>query len=117
MKNTLHLWIVLLLLANWSLAEITPVRLKEGLTPPFPEMLKDSGEEGTAKVKVVINEEGLVTEAEIVSATHEAFGASALEAVRQWTFYPATEDGVPVSQTVTFPRWTSSTYSLDGRSL
>jgi TonB family protein len=84
-------------------AATEPVRLKEGTPPPFPESLKLTGEGGMAKVKVLISEEGMVTEAELVSATRDAFGASALAAVRAWTFHPATEDGVPVPQTVTIP--------------
>ncbi|HSH09443.1 MAG TPA: TonB family protein [Oceanipulchritudo sp.] len=84
-------------------AEMIPVKLKEGAAPHFPEELKDSGVEGEAKIRATIDETGVVTAAEVESATQEAFGLAALETVKTWIFEPATKDGTPVPQTVTIP--------------
>jgi protein TonB len=102
-KNLCLATLGLAVLSTGLQAATNPVRLKEGMAPPYPEALEEQGVEGMAKIKVVINEEGIVTEAEVASATHEPFGINARETVRQWTFFPATEDGVPVPQTVTIP--------------
>jgi TonB family protein len=80
-----------------------PVRLKEGAAPPFPAELKASGVEGSAKVKTTVDANGIVIDVELLTATHEAFGEAALATVKEWTFFPATEDGNPVPQTVNIP--------------
>ncbi|MDA1277176.1 MAG: energy transducer TonB [Verrucomicrobia bacterium] len=85
------------------LAANTHVRLKEGSAPAYPKALKQQGIEGEAKIKATIDENGVVTAAELVSATHEPFGPAALDAVRSWSFYPAREDHRPVAETVTIP--------------
>lgn len=84
-------------------AAFTPVKLLQGVQPTYPEELKLYGEDGEAKIRATIDESGSVAEAAIVEATHPAFGAAALEAVKDWRFRPAEEDGKPVPQTVVIP--------------
>ncbi len=89
--------------ASSALAAKTQPKLLEGQPPAYPAALKQRGEMGEAKVFVRIDAAGAVTEASVKSATHEAFGAAALEAVKGWRFEPAMEDGRAVASAVTVP--------------
>ena len=84
-------------------AELTPIRLIEGMQPAYPEELKATGEDGEARIRAIVDETGSVGEASIESASNPAFGQAALEAVRKWRFQPAEKDGEPVPQTVVIP--------------
>ncbi|NDV62602.1 TonB family protein [Puniceicoccales bacterium CK1056] len=84
-------------------AETTGLRLLDGNQPTYPEELRFSGEDGVVKIRATIDTEGDVSESSIVSATHDAFGEAALEAVKGWKFSPAMKDGKAVSQTVVIP--------------
>lgn len=56
--------------------------------PVYPKELKDSGLKGEAKVKFIINKEGLVINPKIVSTDHEGFRFSALIASLNLKFDP-----------------------------
>ena len=104
MKSRLLLLVPALLLGLSSLvAELTPVKLIEGSKPEFPPGLKAKGEDGSTKIRIVVDETGAVSEAEVVSATHPFFGMAAVDAVKQWKFRPARDESGPVSQTVVVP--------------
>lgn len=84
-------------------AKTTP-RYLVGPQPVYPEELKQKGEAGEAKILTEIDATGAVTAASVKSATHEAFGAAALAAVKTWRFQPATgDDGQPVATRVVIP--------------
>lgn len=61
--------------------------------------LRGALEDITGEVHVVvdIDKYGFVTDAEIQSSSHAALNKTTLDAVHQWTFKPAIEDGVAVS--------------------
>lgn len=84
-------------------ATLTPVQLIEGAKPIYPPALKEQAEQGTAKVRMVVDETGTVIEADVESATHPEFGEAAVVAVKQWKFRPARDETGPVSQTVVVP--------------
>lgn len=67
-----------------------------GPVPAYPAEALDGGVEGTVVTRILIEKDGSVSDAEVVESLGEPFDASALEAVRQWTFEPATLDGEPV---------------------
>ena len=94
---------VLVLGLSTLLAEKTPVQLLEGPKPEFPPGLKAKGEEGSAKIRIVVDETGAVGDAEVVTETHPFFGMAAMDAVKQWKFRPARDESGPVSQTVVVP--------------
>ena len=71
--------------------------------PDYPENLRNQGIIGNALVKFTINKQGSVVNPEVVSATHEAFGAASMDAVRQWQFIPGRKDGSIVSKQVQLP--------------
>lgn len=103
LKNSLLLAFLCLVALPLHAAKTNPQFL-DGKQPVYPEQLKQKGEAGEAKILTHIDATGDVTEASVKSATHEAFGAAALEAVKTWRFKPATgEDGQPVAMKVVIP--------------
>jgi TonB family protein len=69
----------------------------------YPAALKKQGTMGEAKILLRIDGTGAITEGSVKSATHDEFGAAALEAVKAWRFKPAEENGQPVATAVTIP--------------
>lgn len=51
----------------------------------------------TVTINLVVTSNGQVRDARIKSGIGEPFDSSALDAVRQWTFQPATKNGRPVN--------------------
>lgn len=79
-------------------------------TPPmYPDAERMAGKEGKAVVEFVVNEAGEVIDAQTVEATSEAFGASAVAALRKWKFQPGRKSGVPVGTRLRQP----ITFALD----
>lgn len=74
--------------------------------PEYPELLTKMGLRGTAIVECVVGEDGVITSATVVKATHPLFGESARNAVMQWKFLPGRLNGQTVATifqlTVTF---------------
>ena len=60
--------------------------------PTYPEEAKKQGIEGDVVVKVTIDEQGNVTNAEIVKSPNELLNDAALGAVKQWK-YEAPKEG------------------------
>lgn len=75
----------------------TPPRPIDMVSPDYPDELVATGADGSAVVQITINERGEVENPELYSATHDAFGRAALRAIENWSFEPATEDGVPIA--------------------
>ena len=61
----------------------------------YPEDAQNAGIDGAVQAEIVINEEGAVTEAQVVRSV-PFLDEAALEAVRQWRFDPTVVDGKPV---------------------
>ncbi|MCM2315384.1 MAG: TonB family protein [Thermoanaerobaculia bacterium] len=74
--------------------------------PEYPELLTKMGLRGTAIVECIVGEDGVITSATVVKATHPLFGESARNAVMKWKFLPGRLNGQPVATifqlTVTF---------------
>jgi TonB family protein len=67
-------------------------------TPVYPESAKASKAEGVVIVECVIDEQGKVTQAELKKTSrNQDLDQSALDAVKTWTFKPATLKGKPVA--------------------
>jgi len=66
-----------------------------------PPELEDA--EGAVRILAVIDENGHVTDTEIVESSHEAFSRIAAEALEQWKFRPALEKGKPVTSKIVQP--------------
>jgi protein TonB len=75
----------------------------------YPSILRDSRTTGRVLVELIVDVDGRVRpgSAEIVEATHPAFGEATLRAVERFRFNPARMGGVPVPVRVTIPiNWT-----------
>jgi periplasmic protein TonB len=79
-------------------------RFASAFKPPYPPDLVRQELEGSATVRITINEQGRVIACDLVKATNRAFYDETREqALKRWRFRPATSDGVPVQsqQTLT----------------
>lgn len=74
-------------------AQITPVSRRPAV---FPVSLPKGVESGTARLEVLIDEEGFVRLPRIVSASDEAFGYAAAQAASVWQYERPRKGGKPV---------------------
>jgi len=77
-----------------------PVRT---VAPEYPSDLRRDGVSGMVMVKCTIDEQGNVTEPEVLKSSNAAFDKPAVDAVKKWRFKPAKQDGTPVAIKVTIP--------------
>lgn len=71
-------------------------RVKKKKDPRFPSEARDRGISGTTTFSLIVDENGLPADIELKSGPLALYSA-ARTAISRWTFYPATRDGVPVS--------------------
>jgi len=90
--------------------EVQKPKRTGGPVPEYPEAAKEERIEGTVVTRLLIEKDGSVSDAQVVRSLGEAFDDLAVEAVRQWSFEPATLDGeaVRVHYNITI------NYRLDG---
>jgi protein TonB len=69
----------------------------------YPETAKRAGLEGKVLVKVFINKNGDVSNAEIIKSDHSIFDSSAINALLKTKFTPARLKGQPVNVQITIP--------------
>lgn len=83
----------------------TPPELVQTVTPVYPEEERAAGVEGMVVIQTEVLSTGQVgtVEAKQEIQGHPAFTASALDAVRQFTFKPALKEGKPVTVKVMIP--------------
>lgn len=77
-------------------AAVPPERLEIGSEPRYPEEARRAGREELVILKIVIDEEGRVTQVDVLRGG-EPFASAAVRAVRTWRYRPATLDGNPIS--------------------
>jgi len=81
-----------------------PPQVLTRLDPYYPVEARQSGTEGRVLIRVLIDEDGRVEEAEVVeSQPAGVFDAAALKAIRGWRFSPAQRLGQPVAVRVDIP--------------
>jgi periplasmic protein TonB len=72
--------------------------------PGYPSLARREGWEGTTMVRVQVGENGRPRSVQVQrSSGREVLDNAATEAVKKWTFAPATQGGQPVSGWVTVP--------------
>lgn len=64
--------------------------------PKYVRTAADEGVEGTVTLYALIQMDGTVRDIELIKSVDERLDASAMEALAQWRFHPATRLGVPV---------------------
>ncbi|MFY9303681.1 MAG: TonB family protein, partial [Atribacterales bacterium] len=80
--------------SDFSDEKIVPPKIISILQPKYPQNLRKRGIEGQLRLKVLIDQEGNVTQAEIhTSSGYQDFDQSAIEVVYQWQFKPAQIEG------------------------
>lgn len=90
--------------------QVTP-RYGGNPKPPYPELARHQGYEGTVRLTVEVLANGCVGEITIKkSSGYEILDQSALMTVKKWRFTPARFAGIPVRSTVVVP----ITYCLKG---
>jgi len=77
-------------------ATVTPPKGISTLVPAYPEELRQQGIQGEVGLQVAIDENGTVAGVEVARPLHPYLDFAAVQAVRQWTFEPATKDGKPI---------------------
>lgn len=73
----------------------TPARLVRGVAPSYPAPARAEGLEGDVRVELVVGVSGAVESARVVRSVGHGLDEAALQAVRQFRFAPAVEDGHP----------------------
>lgn len=90
--------------AEEFLAFDEPPELVEFVTPEYPELARQAGFEGTVKVRVLVDEEGRVIEADLLSGdAWPTIEKAALAAAMKCLFKPATQRSIPVKARVMIP--------------
>jgi protein TonB len=79
-----------------------PVLLTE-IKPDYPEEAKQSGQQGTVMVRVLVGEDGTVEEAIVLESSNSVFESSAVEAASRCRFKPAKLEGNPTRSHVAIP--------------
>ena len=81
-----------------EIVDIVPLSTEE---PRFPATMRAIGvKEGKVGLVVGVSESGSITDLFVVECTRRAFAQSALKSVGDWTFQPATYNGVPFPSTL-----------------
>jgi TonB family protein len=69
----------------------------------FPANAPADVKQGTATVRLIVDDKGAITSAKIMHASDPVFGEAALAAVKQWTFSPGVEDGKYATMSIDVP--------------
>ena len=68
------------------------------IDPDYTTQAKADEIEGTVSVRLTVNEQGFPTNVTLYRGIDVGLDRRAVEAVRQWRFYPATCDGEPIAR-------------------
>ena len=74
-------------------------RVLTKVKPIYPPAAKFAGVEGTVRLKATVGPDGTVQSAELVSGP-SLLAQAAIDAVRHWTFLPATHNGKPIEDVI-----------------
>jgi protein TonB len=77
--------------------EVQPPRLLDRVAPHYPDSARKEKVTGQVIIQAVIEKDGSVARAFVVRPVHPDLDAAALEAVRQWQYEPARQNGKPVA--------------------
>ena len=81
----------------------SPPRLIGVVKPVYPPLALKARVGGLVLLRVLVSERGVPLQVEIVRRAPAGLTESAVEAVKRWTFAPATKGGVPVKTWMTVP--------------
>ena len=75
-------------------AKVTSGKLEHRVQPNYPALARQTKVAGTVTLDVIINKNGEVEEASLVSG-HPLLVSAAIDAVKQWKYSPTLVDGEP----------------------
>lgn len=87
-------------------SEVVPLRVGGGVQPPkvlrrvdpvYPSSMHDMEIQGIGIFEVVLNEQGRVCSIRVLRGLLPKIDQAIVEAIRQWTFRPASRNGKPVA--------------------
>ena len=82
----------------------TRARTIKSEQPPYPQVARERGWEGTVVLRLTINTNGMVEKVETrTSSGHAELDESAMQSVKTWRFDPAKDGEFPVSTVVDLP--------------
>jgi TonB family protein len=73
-----------------------PPKATKRVPAKYPDMARKLKLQGSVGLNVLISETGQVLEAKVVTSAHPILDEAAMDAIRQWTFEPASKKGVKV---------------------
>jgi TonB family protein len=76
-------------------ASVLESRLIHKANPEYPEQAKREGIEGTVKLTITVNEEGLVYEVKADPGNNPILEKAAIAAVKKWKYSPILLNGMP----------------------
>jgi protein TonB len=77
-------------------AGVTPPEIVTRIEPRYTDIARHAGTEGVVVLQAVIDEQGMVTNLSVIKGLPMGLEQAALDAVRQWRFKPALQQGRPV---------------------
>jgi periplasmic protein TonB len=80
---------------------IVPIPIKQPL-PEYPVAMRESKVQGDVLVSITVGADGVLTNIKILKASLKEFSEPVLEAIKQWRFSPAKEDGKSVAMTLEY---------------
>jgi len=87
---------VLPLAAQDATPKTTPPKVLYKVEPQYTEDAKTAKVSGSVLLSLLVDENGNAQEIQVARSLDEGLDQKAIEAVRQWRFSPATENGKPV---------------------
>ncbi len=75
----------------------TPPKVLYQVEPQYTEEARAAKVSGSVLLKLVVDENGDAQDIQVARSVDEGLDQKAIEAVRQWRFAPATENGKPVA--------------------
>ncbi len=82
---------------------ISPPRVIKSVAAVYPLSELATRTEGTSVLQVTIDNTGKVTEVDVAESGGEAFDHAAIDAVRQWTFVPASRGETAITSRIQIP--------------
>ncbi|HPR63745.1 MAG TPA: energy transducer TonB [Thermoanaerobaculia bacterium] len=76
-------------------------RILKKVAPAYPESMRKEGLTDLVVLRVLVTREGKTGSVEVLKAEHEASAQAARDAVRQWEWEPATENGKAIDKDFT----------------
>jgi TonB family protein len=81
---------------------VTPPALLSQVQAQYTDVAREARLEGTVKLQATVQQDGTVTDIQVVQGLGMGLDEAAVAAVRQWRFRPATRNGEPVAARLGF---------------